>query len=653
LAKPGEVVIDDATRRLVGGTFEVDDLGSHELKGIGRPVPAWRVTGGRVAETRFDAIHSGQLTTFVGRENEINMLGDRWRQARDGEGQVVLLSGEAGIGKSRITQALRDLAVDDNPMRLRQQCAPYYTSTTLYPFIHQFEYAAGIAPEDPADVKLEKVEKLLALSTGAVAEVAPLIATLLAIPIEPKYPPLDVSPQQQMAQTLNVIVDQYIGLAARQPVLMIVEDVHWADPVSLDIIEMIIDRAQGAKIMVVITFRPEFVPNWRGHSHITSLALNRLGRGQCHAIIDAVTGGKLLPEELTKTVLESDLVRDTGDKYELARPLSQLAIPTTLQDSLMARLDRLAPVKEVAQMGAAIGREFPHRLLEAVSPLDSGELENALNQLVEAELIFRRGVPPETNYTFKHALVRDAAYESLLKSRRQVLHQSLADILAKHFPEVAEAEPEILAHHYTEAGMIEAAAGFWCRAGKRAAERWANSIAIDHLAKGLDLVATLPPSPERDRLELDLCIAYSPTMMAMEGFGSIKAERSCERARELSDSLDDFDSHFTATIGLWQINLLRGSVAVSKQYSDELWLKRTTRAGPRTCSLVIQRLVWSTPRPVTASMTRTNTAVTNLSMAPTTRVSAASTTRGYPTLFWVIWTNPLPALKDRLNLRAI
>jgi class 3 adenylate cyclase/predicted ATPase len=562
LAKPGQVVVDNATRRVVGG---------------------------RTSETRFAAGHDAGMTTFVGRRNEINLLADRWQQAKGGEGQVVLLSGEAGIGKSRITQALRDLAAEDEPMRLRQQCAPYYTDSVLYPVIHQFEYAARIAPEDVPEVKLEKVEALLAQSTDMVTEITPLVAALLSIPTGDRYPPLDLSAQAQMAETLKGIVDQYIGLAKRKPVLMIVEDVHWADPTTLEMLERLIDQVQGARILMVITFRPEFVPAWRGHTHITSLALNRLGRGQCEKIVSAVAGGKLLPaavqdqiiaktdgvalfvEELTKMVIESSLVQDMGDRYDLVQPLSALAIPTTLQDSLMARLDRLAPVKEIAQTGAAIGREFSHGLLAAVSPLNNVDLNAALAQLVDAELIFRRGTPPDATYIFKHALVRDAAYESLLRSRRYVLHRDIATSLEKYFPEIAELEPEILAHHYTEAGQIEAAAGYWCHAGRRAAERWANSIAIDHLTRGLEIVATLVPSLERDRLELDLRLAYSPVIMAVEGYGSTTAEQSFERIRELSETLDDHDSRFTAMCGLWQMNLLRGSVAVSKRYSDELW----------------------------------------------------------------------------------
>ena len=429
IAEPGQIAVGETTRRLIGDAFELEDLGARELKGFPEPVPAWRVVGERAVGSRFEAAHSDRLTTFVGREHEIGLLLNRWEQAKQGEGQVVLLSGEAGIGKSRISQALRERAAKDPHTRLRYQCSPYHDSTALYPFISQLERAAAFASNDTPEAKLDKLEALLSQATDAVDAAAPLFASLLSVAAGDRYPRLEMTPQQQKERTLEALLDQLLGLAAQQPVCLIFEDAHWVDPTSLEVLGQVIGRVQGVRVLVVITYRPEFSPPWRGYSHITSLALNRLGREQCAAIVGYVTGNKALPdevlsqilaktdgfplfvEELTKTVLESGLLKDVGDSYELAGPLSSLAIPSTLQDSLMARLDRLAPVKDVAQLGAAIGREFSYSLLAAVSPLSDADLHNALDQLVESGLVQRRGAGIEATYIFKHALVRDVAYE--------------------------------------------------------------------------------------------------------------------------------------------------------------------------------------------------------------------------------------------------
>jgi class 3 adenylate cyclase/tetratricopeptide (TPR) repeat protein len=486
LAGPDEIVIAPSTHRLVGGAFEVDDLGAHALKGIVEPVRAWRVTGLGHAEGRFEAAHVGGLTPLVGREAEIAMLMERWSRAKDGEGQVVLLCGEPGIGKSRITQVLRERVADEPHIRLRYQCSPYYTNSALHPIIDQFERAAGFAREDTPEAKLDKIEALLGRALDDVSQAAPLFAAMLSLPLD-RYPPLNLSPQKQKENTLQALADQVEALSQKQPVLMIFEDAHWIDPTTQEALDLIVPGAASARALVILAYRPEYEPPWTGHGHVTPLTLTRLGRRQAAAMVEKVTGGKPLPdevldrivaktdgvplfvEELTKTVLESGLVEEANGKYQLTGPLTELAIPSTLRDSLMARLDRLAAVKEVAQVGACIGREFSHQLLAAVSPLPDDELQDALGQLTNSEIVFRMGTPPEATYTFRHALVQDAAYESLLKGKRQNLHANIARTLERDFASTVEMEPETVAYHFAKGGVwLEAARHYRAAAGKAA-----------------------------------------------------------------------------------------------------------------------------------------------------------------------------------------
>ncbi len=577
-AAPGTVVVGQATRRLIGAAFELQDLGAQALKGFSEPMPVWQVVRERPTESRFDAAHAGGLTTFIGREHEFGLLSDRWRQAKSGEGQVVLISGEAGIGKSRITNMLRKQVSDEPHARLHLQCSPYYTSTAFYPFIGQLERAAAFEPDDSPSTRLDKLERLLGRSTDAVGDVAPLFAALLSVPAGERYPPLGLPPERQKALTLAALTDQMLGLAARQPVLVMFEDAHWIDPTSLEALERIVDRADGVRVLVVITHRPEFVPPWRGHSHVTALTLNRLSREQSAGLVATMTGDKALPdevldqivaktdgvplfvEELTKTVLESGLLRDAGDRYELSGPLPPLAIPSTLQDSLMARLDRLAPVKEIAQIGAVIGREFGHRLLAAVSPLGDNELHAALAQLVEAELIFRRGAGQDASYIFKHALVQDAAYTSLLMSTRQALHKRLAEALKRDFADAVESEPETLARHFTAAGLNADAATYWLKAGSRAAQTSANAEAMEHFNKGIDLTLLLPESPERDARERDLWITKLNPLFAAKGYSTPEAAEAIARALELCRRTGDTTRIFPVLYGRFGYHYVIGEI---------------------------------------------------------------------------------------------
>ena len=581
IAEPGQVVIGAATQRLVGTGFETVACGTRTLKGFAEPVGVWLALGEKAVESRFDASHDGPLTNFIGREHEIGLLWDRWERSKRGEGQVVLLSGEAGIGKSRITQSLRERIGDEPHLRLRHQCAPYYASTALHPFIRQFEFAAGFAAEDDTDTKLDKLESLLRRSTNATSDVAPLFAAFLSLPTDGRYDQLDMTPQQQKERTIQAIVAQLSDLAAERPVLHVFEDAHWADPTSLEMLDQIIGRIGSLPVLAIITFRPEFVPPWRGHAHVTALALNRLGQDQSADLVARVTRGKALPaevldqivaktdgvplfvEELTKTVMESGFLDEKAGHFELTGPLPPLAIPSTLQDSLMARLDRLAPVKAVAQVGAAIGREFSYRLLSALAPSGDNELQHALSQLIEAELIFRRGSGAAASYIFKHALVQDAAYESMLKSRRQELHRDIATVLEQQFPETAETEPEILAHHFTAAGLHTEAIDYWLRAGTRASQRSANAEAVEHLNRGHALIDALPESGERDARELDLLITLLNPLVAAVGYSTPAMERASTRALELCRRLDDTARIFPVLYGQWVFHYARGDVTKS------------------------------------------------------------------------------------------
>jgi predicted ATPase len=427
LAEPGAVVIASTTHRLTGGLFEYRYLGAVALKGLGENVPAWKVLGIGTGESRFEALRSA-ATPLVGRGEEIELLLRRWEQAKTGDGQVVLISGEPGIGKSRIAQTVVERTSAEPHTRLRYFCSPHHQDSALYPSIAQLERAAGFRREDTAEERLAKLEAVLAKATNDLSKVVPLLADLLSIPTGDRYPALDLTPQKQREKTLHAQVAQMEGLAARQPLLMVFEDAHWSDPTTRESLDLLVDRVPTLRVLVIITFRPEFSPPWIGRPHVTMLTLNRLPPRQRAEMINGVIGGKALPkeiadqivdrtdgvplfiEELTKSVVESGVLTEVGDSYTVVGPVAPLAIPTTLHASLLARLDRLAPTREVAQIGAALGRQFSHALISAVASIPQQQVDDALAQLVRAELIFRRGTPPDAEYTFKHALVQDAAY---------------------------------------------------------------------------------------------------------------------------------------------------------------------------------------------------------------------------------------------------
>jgi class 3 adenylate cyclase/tetratricopeptide (TPR) repeat protein len=586
IAEPNTVVIAESTRRLLGNLFELEDLGAKDLKGISGPVPAWAAVRPGSVESRFEALRTA-TTPLVGRDEEIELLMRRWEQAKRGDGCVVLISGEPGIGKSRIVQIVVDRLGAEPHTRLRYFCSPHHQDSALYPSITQFQRAAGFRREDTVEQRLDKLEAVLALGTNEVNEVAPLVAEPLSIPTAGRYPPLDLSPQRRKEKTLRAKVAQVEGLAARQPVLMVFEDIHWSDPSTRELLDLTVDRVSTLRILVIITFRPEFTPPWVGRPHVALLSLNRLPPRRRAEMIACLTGGKALPkeiadqiidrtdgaplfiEEMTKAVVESGLLTDAGDRYTVAGPLPLLAIPTTLNASLLARLDRMASVREVAQIAAALGRQFSHELISAVAPLPQQQLDEALAQLVRAELIFRRGSPPDAEYTFKHILVQDAAYSTLLRRRRQQLHARITATLEGQFPDIVEAQPELLARHCAEAGLVEKAVGYWLEAGQQAIARCAMTEAAAQLRKGLDLLSGAPDSAARQERELDLQIALGSALMATKGAAPEPGEVFA-RARQICEQVNRPVQLERVLEGQFGFRFTRGELDQAEHHAEEI-----------------------------------------------------------------------------------
>ena len=554
-AAPDSIAIDQTTHRLLGGLFEYRDLGGIDAKGFANRVQAYEVVRQSMVESRFEALRTA-TTPLIGRDEEIDLLLRRWEQAKRGDGCVVLISGEAGIGKSRIAQTFVERLGGEPHTRLRYFCSPHHQDSALYPSIAQLERAAGFRREDTVEQRLAKLEAVLAQGTNDLKEAVPLVAELLSIPASDRYLPLDLTPQKRKEKTLHAQLAQVEGLAARQPVLMVWEDVHWSDPTTRESLDLLIDRVPTLRVLVILTFRPEFAPPWIGRPHVTTLTLNRLPRRQGAEIIAYVTGGKALPkeisdqivdrtdgvplfiEELTKSVVESGIVTEAGDHYALAGPMLPMSIPTSLHASLLARLEGLAPTREVAQIGAALGRSFSYGLISAVAEMPKQKLDGALEQLSKAELIFRRGVPPDAEYTFKHALVQDAAYSTLLRNRRQQLHARIATALESRFPEIAGAEPAVLAQHCTEAGLTDKAVSYLLKAGQQGVARSAMKEAVSQLRKGLDLLANLPNDTRRHQRELDLQITLGQALTATQHYAAPEVGQTYARARQLCEQLN-------------------------------------------------------------------------------------------------------------------
>ena len=554
VAAPGAVVVAGATRRIVGALFEFRDLGDH-AKGSAEPVDASVVLHEGAIESRFEALRGSDASPLVGRREELDFLVGRWEQARRGNGRVVLLTGEAGIGKSRIAQAMHDRLAAQPHTALVYQCSPHHRDTALYPIVTQLSRAAGIRRNDSPEIKLRKLERSLEYSSRPPDEHVSLFAALLSIPGGERYQLQDLAPQQIKERTLGALLELLKRHCAAQPVLAVFEDLHWIDPTSLELLSQAVEEASGLPLLLLGTARPEFTPPWPNDWHTATMALTRLAAPDVEALIGSVAQGKALPsevtaqivartdgvplfiEELTKTVLESGMLREVDDRYELTGPLPLRSIPSTLHASLHARFDRLASIKEIAQIGSAIGGEFSYGLMAAVSALPEHDLNGALAQLVAAELIFQRGAPPDATFRFKHTLVQDAAYNSLLRGRRQLLHARIAGVLEDRFPNVVATAPGTLAHHYAEAGILDKAAAYWTKAGRLSLERSAMVEATAQLERALRLLADLPETTERKKQEIDLRLMLFQAYLTLGEIGRMTDTLTVavETARALGD----------------------------------------------------------------------------------------------------------------------
>jgi class 3 adenylate cyclase/predicted ATPase len=606
LAAPGTLVIAEATRRQIGGLFDLEDLGPQALAGFGEPQRAWLVLGESGVVSRFEALRSEE-TPLVGRDEEVELLIRRWQQAKNGEGRVVLISGEPGIGKSRLTAAVSEHIGAEPHTRLRYFCSPHHQDSALYPFIAQLERAAGFARDDTADARLGKFRTLLAPGARDDDDIT-LLSELLSLPNAAAE--LNLSPRRKREKLFEAMLDQFEAEARQRPVLMVFEDAHWIDPTSRELLDLTIDRARHLPVLLVVTFRPEFQHGWGGQQHVTVLALSRLGEHDVTALVRGLAGNAplgnevveeivertdgvpLFIEELTKAVLERADQDNRVAAVLSASPLPALAVPATLHASLIARLDRIGvAAKEIAQIGAVLGREFSYELIERVAQRPEPELQAALGQLTGAGLLFYRGSPPHASYIFKHALVQDAAYGTLLRARRQELHARVAAVLETRFADLVERQPELLAHHLTGAAQNEHAVAQWLKAGQHAAARSAHLEAIGHFARGLGALSALPPAPECDRQEIGLQLARGSSLFAAKGFQSTEAADAYARAQVLCGAVGDADQLFVAEWGLWMNAHIR-DLDESRRRSDRLLLL-TQKSDRLELRLQAHHTAWS------------------------------------------------------------
>ena len=586
VAEPNTLVIGGLTHQLLGGSFVCESLGTPPLKGVSAPIEVYRVLYESTARTRLEALASTGLTPLVGRDAELDLLEETWGRAVEGHGQVVVITGEAGIGKSRLVKELTDHASARQAWFTHLQCSPYYQHTAFYPLIELLErIVLRFERDDSMAQKLTKLEGFLVESGLSLPETVPLFCSLLSIPLGAEYVSPDLAADQRKLHTMRALMAIPFRRAEKQPVMLIVEDLHWIDPTTLDYLTMLVEDIDAAPVMAVFTCRPDFSSPWTAKSNVTLVDLNRLPSGAASELTHQVAQGKSLPlqviaevvaktdgvplfiEELTKMLLESGLLEERPGGYALTGPLPPLAIPNTLQDSLMARLDRLAPVKGLAQLGAVLGREFSYQLLQAVSPWDDDTLRKGLGQLVAAEFLYEEGSPPHATYRFKHALVQDSAYQALLKSTRQQHHQRIADVLASRFPEIVETRPELLAHHYTEAGLAEQAIPYWQTAAQRALQRYANHEAAGHASQGLELLAALPDTPRRAEQELTFQLVLGPSLSFIRGPQAV--EHIHARALELAKQVGSTPELFPALAGFGYGQMVHGKMHAARALAEE------------------------------------------------------------------------------------
>ena len=603
LAEPGTVVIAEGTRKLLGNLFELQDLGAKELKGIAGPAHAWAAVRASSAEGRFEALHASGLTALVGRDEEFESLLWRWSRAKRGEGQVVLVAGEAGIGKSRLTAALLERLAAEPHTRLRYFCSPQHSDSALYPIIGQMGRAAGLGRDDPPPAKFDKLDAVLARTSTSIED-AGLFAEMLSLPNDGRYPALDPDPARRRQKTLEALVSQMEALSHQTPVLMIFEDAHWTDPTSLEAFNRTVDRIAGLRVLLIVTFRPEFAPPWIGLPHVTMHTIDRLTQSEIGAMIDRVAGDNLLRaslrqdiversdgiplfvEEMTKAVLEAE-GEGAAERVIAGVPSPALSVPPSLHASLTARLDRLGSAKEAAQIGAVIGREFSHALLAAVARKPEAQLDSALNRLVQAGLLFRQGAALNASYMFKHALVQDAAYGTLLREQRRGFHARIFEALDSQFAETAENQPELLAHHATEAGLIEKAASLWSRAGERSLARSALAEAVAQFTRAIDQIATLPATPAWRAEQIRLQVALITPFFHLKGYIAPETKAAADRARllieeaeALGEAPEDPLLLFSVLYGFWNANVLPYNRDAVRDLAAQVLALAERRAAP-------------------------------------------------------------------------
>ncbi len=594
LADPNTVIISAATQRLIEEQFESQPFGSHVVKGLDTPIAVYHVQSERQSASPLASRRT--LTPLVGREREVGLLLDRWEQVKESRGQVVLLSGEPGIGKSRLAYTLREHVTAEGSLLFEARCSPYHQQSAFYPLIDVLQRTLLFTRQETDADKIGKLGRALALYN--LQEHLPLFTALLSLPTPSTFPPLQLTPQKQKERTLHALLQLLVAQAGRQATVSVWEDFHWADPSSLEFLSSLVEQIPTTKLLLVLTFRPEFIPPWKPRSHISQLVLNRLGKKQVEAMIERVAvdtnlpaevieqirlktdGVPLFVEELTKSVVEAG-----GAVGGQSPTLPPLAIPATLQETLLARLDRLSEARQVAQLGAILGREFSYDLLQAVAPFSDTALQSALRKLVEAEILYQRGSGEQARYVFKHALIQDTAYQSLLKSMRQQYHQQIAQVLEEQFPATAETQPELLAHHYTKATLLAQAIPYWRQAGQKAMERSASIEAIAHFTQGLALLKTQPDTPERVQDELTLLLALGVPLSATKGFGAIEVENTYARARVLCQQVPETPQFFTVLWGLWHCYLVRAEHRTACTLGEQL-LRLAQRTGDPALSVV-------------------------------------------------------------------